>query len=114
MALCFRATSNEFLRSLSHWSSLKIGAGGTSVELIGQLQETVAAAEDMAAQAERAADAAETSWQQVANLTSQLQARNVLSAAVLQRTRVSLQPELRVDLPRLRDARAAANRIHAR
>lgn len=100
------------LLTLQYWSSIKIEAGGASVELQRQLNETAAAAEVVAVQAEQAAQAVETTRQQVSNLATLLQDRNIVSAAVLKPIQTGLQAAPHVDLARLRGARTALSRVH--
>lgn len=100
------------LIGMSQWSSIKISAGGATLDL--QVRQTAAAAAAVAEQAERAAVAAETTRQQVAVLARQLESRNVLTTASVRSIQTSLEASPRVDLSRLQSARADLNRITRR
>jgi len=102
------------LIGMSQWSSIKISAGGVSVDLQvlkAQVQQTAVAAEEIATQAQQTAVSVETTREQVAALTEQLQSRNVLSDAAARPIRAKLDAAPRADLSRLRAARENLDRV---
>jgi len=102
------------LIGMSQWNSIKIDAGGVSIDLTTiktQIQQTATAVDQVAEQAERTAAAAETTRQQLVALTGQLGAKRVLTPAALQPIHTSLNAVPRVDVTRLRTARENMRRI---
>jgi hypothetical protein len=102
------------LIGMSQWTTIKINAGGASIDLRtlrAQVQETAAAAEEVASQAQQAAAAAETTREQVAVLARQLETRNVLPSAAARSIRATLDTAPRADLERLRSAQEDLGRV---
>jgi hypothetical protein len=95
------------LIGMSQWSSIKITAGGATIEAVrAEITKTAAAAEEVAAQAQQAAEAVEATKKQLASLTDLLETRQVLPAAAAEPIRARLAAAPNVDLTKLGKARA--------
>jgi hypothetical protein len=93
------------LIGMSQWSSFSLKAGGLELQAVQkQLRETVAAAAEVADEAHNSAAAAETTRQQVASLTAQLAARNLVTPQASAAIRRALDAAPRSDTIRLRMA----------
>jgi hypothetical protein len=100
------------LIGMSQWSSIKITAAGATLEVVrDQIRQTAAVADEVAAQAQQAAATVEATKQQLANLTDLLETRHVLPAAATQPIRAQLAAAAKVDLTKLRTARATLSRV---
>lgn len=96
------------LLTLSQWSSIRLSAAGTTLELV---KETAAAADQVAAQTQQTAAALETTRQQLSALAAQLGAKNVLTAPTLHAMQSTLAAVPRVDVNRVLEARRTLTRI---
>jgi hypothetical protein len=70
------------LIGMSQWSSIKVNAGGNSVELLAfekKLDSAVTATADLAVATRNAANSAETAKSQISELTTVLAQRNLVS-----------------------------------
>jgi len=97
---------------MSQWSSIKITAAGATLEAIrGEVRQTAAAADEVAAQAQQAAAAVRATKEQLESLTVQLDKKQVLSPAATEPIRAQLRAAPTVDVSKLNTARATLNRV---
>lgn len=102
------------LIGMSQWSSIKITTAAFSVDLQvlkAQVEQTAAAAAEIATQTQQTAASVETTREQIAVLTRQLESRNLLSEAAVRPIRATLEAAPRADLSRLRAVRENLDRI---
>jgi hypothetical protein len=98
--------------AFSQWSSLEIEVGGLRLKALRDaIEQTAAAAEVVAEQAERAAASAENTKLQLAELTRHIESRAVLPPALVRPIRERVVAAPTFDPDRLRRARTELERV---
>jgi hypothetical protein len=98
-----------FLLVGSKYASFKVSEGG--IEVRRDVAAIAAATDEVAAQTQQAAAAVQVTQTQVANLVTLLERRNLLPPNATSPIRLQLDATPRIDLTKLKNARATVARI---
>jgi hypothetical protein len=100
------------LVGMSHWTYVKIAAGGVTIETMrNDIRRTADAADAVAAEAQQAGESLKQVRQQVVNLTRLLDSSHVVSPAATQPIRDTLNRAPTVNIERLESARVTLKQI---
>jgi hypothetical protein len=100
------------LVGLSHWTYVKVVAGGVTIETMrNEIRQTAAAADAVAAEAQQAGESLKQVRQQMVDLTRLLDSSHVVSPVATQPIRDTLDRAPTVNIERLESARVALKRV---